>query len=171
MKIKNPTNLFPYTVEQMKALLDKALSIQDDSDYALDKEIKGHSKAHAEWSALSAKALKLYRLKELELKKLTAEIITEIRLRAKEDGKPLAVTAPIEKEMVPNDIRWQKAYEEYINLGEYVSILSSVERAFQNRAWLLIQLSKGREGTFEPTVKGKKRGYDNKPVELEEYEL
>jgi hypothetical protein len=51
-----------------------------------------------------------------------------------------------------------------------VDILSGIERRFNNRAWILINLAKGREGSFEPSVKGRKRG-KNTPITMEEYEL
>jgi len=170
MKPRKEKKLFDYTIKEMRTLLDKALSVDNSSDYALDEAMKEHSRLHAEWAGLSAKAQKMYRLLELELKTTTARVASTIRNDAKESGKALAVTAPVEKEMVPLNEEWQQANKALFAMGEYVDILTSVERAFNNRAWLLIRLARGREGSVEPSVKGQRRG-SSKPVEMEEYEL
>lgn len=162
--------LFRYTVGELKTLLDTALSIDDSSDYAIDRALKGHSTAHNEWAILAAQAQKLLHLAELDLKRTTAEVIRDIRIQAVDDGKALAQTYPVEKELVPLNERWQAAYRKVINLQEYVSILGGIDRRFNNRAWILINLAKGREGSFEPSVKGRKRG-KNAPITMEEYEL
>jgi hypothetical protein len=169
-KPKKEKKIFDYNVPEMRKLLDKALSIDNSSDYALDEAMKEHSRLHAEWGALSAKAQKLYRLLEIDLKTTTAQVATDIRQNAASQGKPLAVTAPVEKEMVPLKAEWKVACKNLITMGEYVDILSSVEKAFNNRAWLLIRLAKGREASVEPHVRGQQRG-KNKPVEMEEYDL
>ena len=119
---------------------------------------------------MAAQAQKLLHLAELDLKRTTAEVIRDIRIQAVDDGKPLAQTYPVEKELVPLNERWQLAYKKVINLREYVDILSGIERRFNNRAWILINLAKGREGSFEPSVKGQRRG-KGKPIEMKEYEL
>ncbi len=170
MKPRKDKKIFDYYVPEMRKLLDKSLSIDNSSDYALDEAMKEHSRLHADWGALSAKAQKLYRLLEIDLKTTTAEVASEIRSNAVSQGKPLAVTAPVEKEMVPLNAEWKTACKNLINMGEYVDILSSVEKAFNNRAWLLIRLAKGREASIEPHVKGQQRD-GNKPVEMKEYEL
>lgn len=162
--------LIGYSTGQLEKMLDGALSIDNSSDFALDEAMKEHSKMHGKWSALSAKAQKFYRLKEMEMKKVTAECISRIRKKYAADGVKLAQTYPIEKELVPLEEEWQEAMQELIEMEEYVNLLSSVERAFNNRAWLLIRLARNREGSFEPDVKGRKRGASG-PVEMEEYEL
>jgi len=163
--------LFQYTPEELKKLLDKALSISDSSNYELDQELKEHSRAHNEWASLAAKANKLLNLEELQLKQTTAEVMADIRRRHVKEGKPLAQTFPIEKELVPLDERWRQAQNKVIELKEFVDILSGVERRFNNRCWLLIQLAKGKDGEFEPSVKGKKRSRQSSVIEMEEYEL
>lgn len=170
MKPRKERKIFDYTIPQMRKLLDQALSIDTSSDYALDEAMKEHSRLHAEWGALSAKAQKMYYLLELELKTTTARVASAIRNDAKTSGKALAVTAPVEKEMVPLNEEWQQANKALYAMGEYVHILSSVEKAFNNRAWLLIRLAKGREASIEPSVKGQQRG-SNKPVEMVQHEL
>ena len=162
--------LFEYTIKELKTLLDKALSVDNSSDFALDKEMQEHSREHGKWAAYYAKAQKLYRLMELDLETITAEVAAEIRQRAKEDGKPLAATAPVYKEMVPTDKRWKDAKTNLIKMQEYVDILGSIDRAFNNRAWLMIRLAKNRDGTLDPHAKGQQRG-SSKPVEMEEYEM
>lgn len=162
--------LFDKTMKELKALLDKALSIDDSSDYNLDQELKNHSRNHGEWAAYSAKAQKLYRLLEAELDVIAAEVAAEIRQKAKDSGKPLAATAPIYKEDVPRDKRYKEAKTNLIHMQEYVDLLSTVDKAFNNRAWLLIRLAKNREGSMDPHVKGQKRGR-SEPVEMEEYDL
>ena len=162
--------IFDYSIKEMRTLLDKALSIDNSSDYALDEEMKEHSRLHGDWGALSAKAQKMYHLLELELKTTTARVASKIRDDAKTSGKALAVTAPVEKEMVPLNEEWQQANKALYAMGEYVHILSSVEKAFNNRAWLLIRLARGREGSIEPSVKGRQRG-STKPVEMQEHEM
>jgi hypothetical protein len=169
-KPKKERKIFDYTIPQMRKLLDEALYIDNSSDYALDEAMRKHSQLHAEWAALSAKAQKMYRLLELELKTTTARVARDIRNDAKESGRALAVTAPVEKEMVPLNEEWKTANKALYAMGEYVDILGSVERAFNNRAWLLIRLARGREGSIEPNVKGQRRGR-SKPVEMEEYEM
>lgn len=159
--------LFQFTVPELKAKLDQALSIDDSSDYAVDKALKEHSRLHNEWAVLAAQAQKILHTEELNLKRVTAEVISEIRKDAVKEGKALPKTYPVEKELVPLNERWQLQNLKVIDLKEYVDILSGVERRFNNRAWILINLAKGREGSFEPTVKGRKRG-GNKPIELEE---
>lgn len=170
MKPRKQKKIFDYHIPEMRKLLDKALSIDNSSDYALDEAMKEHSRLHAEWAGMSAKAQKMHRLLEVELKTTTAKLASEIRQKAKEDGKPLAATTPVAKEMVPLKAEWKTAYTNYINMGEYVDILASVEKAFNNRAWLLIRLAKGRESSVEPSVKGQQRG-KAKPVEMQEYEM
>ena len=170
MAKKTIDNIFPYSLKELKVLLDKALSIKDSSNYELDQELKEHSRTHNEWAILAAKAQKLLNLEELTLKQTTAEVIADIRKKAVEEGKALAATYNVEKELAPLNERWVRAQEKVIELKEYVDILSGVEKRFNNRAWLLIQLAKGREGEFEPNVKGKKRG-ESKPMEFEEYDL
>ncbi len=162
--------LFTYTVQELRALLDTALSIDDSSDYAIDRALKDHSTAHNEWAILAAQAQKLLHLAELDLKRITAEVIRDIRTSAIDQGKPLAATYNVERELAPLNDRWQAASHKVINLKEYVDILSGIERRFNNRAWILINLAKGREGSFEPSVRGQKRG-KNKPVETESYEF
>ena len=168
--MKKKKKLFQYTVGELKSLLDTALSIDDSSDYAIDRALKDHSTAHNEWAILAAQAQKLLHLAELDLKRTTAEVIRDIRTQAVDDGKALAQTYPVEKELVPLNERWQLAYKKIINLREYVDILSGIERRFNNRAWILINLAKGREGSFEPSVRGQKRG-KGKPVEMDSYEF
>ena len=162
--------LFQFTVPELKAQLDQALSIDDSSNYAIDKALKEHSRLHNEWSVMAATAQKILHTAELDLKRVTAEVIRDIRKDAVKEGKALAQTYPVEKELVPLDERWQAQNLKVIDLKEYVDILSGVERRFQNRGWILIQLAKGREGAFEPTVKGRKRG-SSKPLDLEETEF
>lgn len=162
--------LFEYTVKEMKAKLDGALSVDNSSDYALDKELKDHSRTHGEWSVLAAKAQKLLRLEELQLKQVAASRMAAIRLEALSSGKALAQTYPVEKELLPLDVEWAAAMERYIKIHEFVDILSSVERAFNNRAWLLIRLAKNKEGNFDPEVKGQQRRAAG-PVKMEEYEM
>jgi len=170
MKPSKQKKIFDYYIPEMRQLLDKALSIDNSSDYALDEAMKKHSQLHAEWAGMSAKAQKMYQLLELELKTTTAKLASEIRQEAKDDGKPLAATTPVAKEMVPHKAEWKTAYTNFINMGEYVNILSSVEKAFNNRAWLLIRLAKGRDGNVEPSVKGQQRSR-GKAVEMQEYEM
>ena len=78
-------------------------------------------------------------------------------------GTPHGISQDMVPELLEADLK-------VIDLKEYVDILSGVERRFNNRAWILINLAKGREGSFEPSVKGRKRKGD-KPIEMEEYEL
>jgi hypothetical protein len=170
MKPSKQKKIFDYSIPEMRKLLDKALSIDNSSDYALDEAMKEHSRLHAEWGAMSAKAQKFYRLLELELKTTTAQFATDIRQQAKEDGKPLAATTPVAKEMVPLKAEWKTACTNLINMGEYVDILATIEKAFNNRAWLLIRLAKGREASVEPSVKGQQRKKDG-AVKMEEYEM
>ncbi|MHA2044085.1 MAG: hypothetical protein ACW99G_04785, partial [Candidatus Thorarchaeota archaeon] len=144
--------LFDFSIKELKVMLKKALSADISSDYALDEEMKNHSPLHGEWSALSAKAKKIFRLKEVELESLTAEIVAEIRQKAIDNGKALAATAPVKKEMVPLDDRWKQAQKQHADLGEFVDLLSGIERAMNNRAWLLIRLARNREGNIEPSV-------------------
>lgn len=151
-------------------MLNKALSIDDSSDYNLDQELKNHSQLHGEWIAYSAKAQKLFRLLEAELDVIAAEVAHDLRQQAKDAGKPLAATAPIYKEDVPRDKRYKEAKAKLIQMQEYVDLLSTVDKAFNNRAWLLIRLAKNREGSMDPQVKGQKRG-KSEPVQMEEYEL
>ena len=162
--------LFVYSIKEIKAMLNDALVIDDSSDYALDTCIKEHSRKHGEWVALAAKAQKMLRMEELELKKTTAETISKIRGNAVEEGTPLPKTYPVEKELVPLDADWQKAAKKVIELNEYVDILSAVERSWNNRAWLLIRLAKNRDGVVDPVVKGQQRE-DSTAIELAEYEL
>lgn len=159
--------LFKYTAKELKALMDEALSIDNSSDYALDEALKEHSRLHAQWTAIYAQANKQYRLMEIGLETLTAQLVTEIRQRAKDKGKPLAATAPVKKEMVPTDPRWIEAQHKLIEMGEFLDILSCVEKSFNNRAWLLIRLARNREGGIEPSVKGKRRKADG-PIEFDE---
>jgi hypothetical protein len=168
--MKKKKKLFQYTVGELKTLLDTALSIDDSSDYAIDRALKGHSTAHNERAILAAQAQKLLHLAELDLKRTTAEVIRDIRTEAIDSGKPLAATYNVERELCPLNERWQDASRKVINLREYVDILSGIERRFNNRAWILINLAKGREGSFEPSVKGRKRD-KNTPIKMEEYEL
>lgn len=162
--------LFDKTIKELKTMLNKALSIDDSSDFALDQELKNHSRTHGEWAAYSAKAQKLFRLLEAELDVIAAEVAHDLRQQAKDAGKPLAATAPIYKEDVPRDERYKEAKAKLIQMQEYVDLLSTIDKAFNNRAWLLIRLAKNREGSIEPHVKGQKRG-KSAPVEMEEYEL
>lgn len=169
--MKKRKQLFDYTVPQLQKMLDSVLRIEDSSEYSLDSEMKQHSRHHNEWAGLAAKANKMLHLEELELKQLTAEVIQELRQKHLADtGKPLAATYPIEKELVPLDERWVSKQKKIIELREFVDILSGVERRFNNRAWLLIQLSKRTEGDFEPTHKGRKRRQD-RAIEMEEHVL
>ena len=163
--------LFQYTIPELKAQLDQALSIDDSSDYAIDKALKEHSRLHNDWAVLAAQAQKLLHIAEIDLKRVTAEVIRDIRKNAVKEGKALAQTYPVEKELVPLNERWQAQNMKVIDLREYVDILSGVERRFNNRAWILINLAKGREGSFEPSVKGRPRRGDSKPIETEEYEF
>ena len=168
--MKKKKKLFQYTVPELKALLDTALSIDDSSDFAIDRALKDHSTAHNEWAILAAQAQKLLHLAELDLKRTTAEVIRGIRTEAIDSGKPLAATYNVERELCPLNDRWQEASHKVINLREYVDILSGIERRFNNRGWILIALAKNRDGGFEPTVKGRRRG-ENKPVEMDTYEF
>jgi hypothetical protein len=169
-KKKRAGELFEYSVPELKQMLDRAVSIDNSSGYNLEQELLEHTKAHNDWSFLEGKAKELLDIEELNLKVKTAEVIHKIRRQHAEDGKPLAQTYPIEKELVPLDPEWQAAMKKVIDMRHYVSVLIGVDRKFNNRAWLLIQLAKRREGEFEPTVKGKRRG-QGKPIETEEYEL
>lgn len=169
-KKKQLSQLFEYSVPELKRMLDKAVSIDNSSGYNLERELLEHTKAHNDWSFLEGKAKELLHLEELKLKQTTAEVIAKIRKQHTESGKPLAQTYPIEKELVPLDLEWQSAMKRVIEMQHYVDVLSGVDRKFNNRAWLLIQLAKSREGEFEPSVKGRKRGA-SKPIETEEYEL
>ena len=169
-KVMRKMKFFQYSIEELKTLLDKALSIDDSSDYAVDNALKEHSRAHNEWAILAANAQKLLHVAELELKRTTAEVIREIRMEALNEGKALAQTYPVEKELVPLNDRWQEANAKLIHLREFVDILSGVERRFNNRAWILINLAKNRDAGFEPSVQGRKRK-GNQPVEMEEYAL
>jgi len=171
MKKKNKLGqLFDYSIPELQRMLDKAVSIDNSSGYNLDQELLEHTRAHNEWSFLAAKASNLLYLEEMRLKQTVAEVIAEIRKEHIDAKKPLAQTYPIEKELVPLNEKWQEVMRRVIDLKQYVDVLSGVERRFNNRAWLLIQLAKGREGEFEPSVKGKKRG-QGKPIEVEEYDL
>jgi hypothetical protein len=162
--------LFDKTIKELKIMVDKALSIDDSSAFNLDQELKNHSRTHGEWAAYSAKAHKLFRILEAEMDVTAAEVAAEIRQKAKDAGKPLAATAPVYKEDVPRDKKYREAKTKLIQMQEYVDLLSTVDRAFNNRAWLLIRLAKNREGSIEPHVKGQTRG-SSKPVEMEEYDL
>ena len=162
--------VFQYTIEELKDLLDTALSIDDSSDYAIDRALKDHSTAHNAWAVIAAEAQKLLHYAELDLKRTTAEVIRDIRLDAINSGKALAATYNVERELCPLNERWQEASRRVINLREFVDILGGVERRFNNRGWILIALAKNRDGGFEPTVKGRRRG-ENKPLELEEHDF
>lgn len=163
--------LFEYTPSELKNLLDQALSIDDSSPYAIDKAMKDHSRIHNEWSAVASRANKWLNIEELKLKQVYAEEVAKIRKEHAKGGKPLAQTYPVDKELLPLSERWIKANEKIIDLKELVDVLSGVERRFNNRAWLLIQIAKGREGEgFEPTSRGRKRG-ESKEIQMEEYDL
>jgi hypothetical protein len=154
--------VFDYTIPQLEKMVRKALNVDDSSGYALDQEIKTQSKNHSEWAFLTAKARKLLRIKELELQQKTAEIVSEIRRDAADEGKPLPKTAPIIKEMVPLDVRWQGLSREVILLNEYVDVLTSLERAWSNRAYLLIRLARTREAE---EIDVKPRKYNRKNID------
>ena len=168
---KKTKQFIDYTVKELQAMLDKALAVDDSSEYSLDREMKDHSRAHNEWSGMCAKVNKLLHLEELQLKRVTAERIAAIRRNFyEENGKHLAQTYPVEKELLPLDETWHVAMKRVIDLREYADILSGVERRFNNRAWLLIQLAKGKETDFEPATKGKPRKRGG-PLKTEEYVL
>ncbi|NIU83581.1 MAG: hypothetical protein GWN64_08950 [Candidatus Thorarchaeota archaeon] len=137
--------LFEYTIEELEKLVDKALNVDDSSGYALDQEIKTQSKGHSKWIFLAGRAKKFLEDKQLELEYTTAEIAAQIREQAVADGSPLPKTAPVIKEMVPLDQRWQELSKEVIKLNEYVSVLSKLEKTWNNRAFLLIRLARNRE--------------------------
>ena len=168
--MKKKKRLFRYNVSELRGLLDKALGVDTSSDYAIDKALEDHSVAHNEWAIIAAEAQKLLHLSELDLKRITAEVIRDIRLEAIDNGKPLAMTYNVERELCPLDDKWLTAQRKVINLREYVDILGGVERRFQNRAWLLISIAKGRTESFEPSVRGRKRDKGG-PIETEEYEF
>ena len=166
--------IIDYSVGELERILKKALDIDASSDYNLDREIIEHSKAHARWAFLLARAAKEKRLAELDLKSIAAELTAKIRAEYAKNKTPLPKSYNVEKELLPLEKEWKDAVRKVIEHEEYYTVLSSIDRAWHNRAYLLGCLSRNRDREPKVTISGRasqKRSEDLDAKMMVEYQL
>ena len=127
-------------------IVDGELLIHNESLYALEGEVKDHSKRSAKYHRYAALAVKEMESIQLSLDIITAEIVDDICKQAEEDGRPIPPTgrAEVRRTQVPLDKAYCKLRRKLIKATSYANLFTGLtyDWAYRNkRLGELVRLS------------------------------
>jgi len=126
--------------------LKKDLSIDDSDYFKLNQDFKTHASKHVDWNIRAAQAAKALAHLKLQLKVLAAEIAQKYRAEYLErEGKPLAVSFNLEKEVLPLNEEWVDLNRKISNAYEELEIARGACQAFEERGYMLREVAKFAE--------------------------
>jgi len=132
--------------EPQDVSLKKDLQINDEDYFKLNQDFKTHAAKHVDWTIKAAQASKELAQLKMQLKVLSAEITKKHRDDyLKENGKPLAVSFNVEKEVLPLNEEWVELNNQISSAYERLEIARGACQAFEERGYMLREVAKFAE--------------------------